>query len=275
MRHGSAFRAVLVPALFFLPCVLAAAPLPDAVRGDLSLEKTSLTISYNPEHKQANWVFYPLSRNELRNCVQRDNRFFPDPELNERDSAALEDFRHSGFHRGHLSPAADNKWSAQAMRESFLLSNVSPQPPRFNMGIWGKLETLVRAWALKQGGLWVTTGPILKDGLETIGDNEVSVPEAFYKVLVSQKTRKALAFLLPATATGDLAAYAVPIRMVEEETNLNFHQGLDSIAEEEAEAGLDLRGWDFRASYKAPPCRPQFASPSLPIDLSALFLPMP
>jgi endonuclease G len=225
------------------------------VRGNISLDKTALTISYNPEHKQANWVFYELGRNQLRNCVQRNNNFHQDPELDDRDAATLEDFKGSGFDRGHLSPAADNKWSPRAMADSFLLSNISPQPPRFNQGIWGKLENLVRAWALKKGGLWVTTGPVLQRGLATIGDSRVSTPRAYFKVLVSQATHQALALLLPVNASGDLARYAVPVSVVEQQSGMNFHQGVDAEEERRLESIVATEGWDFRATYKTPPCK--------------------
>jgi endonuclease G, mitochondrial len=255
MRQGTAFRYVLLLSVAPFTGLAADRPFPDPVRGDIPLEKTALQISYNPEHKQANWVFYELGREQLRNCVQRNNNFKQDPELDDRDAATLADYKNSGYDRGHLSPAADNKFSPAAMSESFLLSNISPQPPRFNQGIWGRLENLVRAWALKKGGLWVTTGPVLQRGLPTIGDNEVSTPRAYYKVLVSQKTKESLAILMPITATGDIAQYAVPTSVVEQQSHLNFHTGLSESEERELESIVAPETWDFRATYKTPPCK--------------------
>lgn len=268
MRQGRALRILV---LFTLPSsALASADgsSPELVRGSVSLKKTTLSISYNPEHKQADWVFYPLGKNELQNCVQRTDRFRPDPMLTARDTAQLSDYQGSGFDRGHLSPAADNKWSMRAMHDSFLLSNISPQPPRFNQGIWGKLENLVRAWALKTGDLWVTTGPLLERGLPSIGAGEVSTPRYFYKVLVTQtaKARKALALLLPVNASGDLSQYAVTIDELEERTGLDFNHGMDREAEAELESTLSVSAWDFDASYKAPACR---RAPSFNFSFSA------
>lgn len=255
MRQGTALRYVLLFSLAPLTGLAADRPFPDPVRGEIPLEKTALHISYSPEHKQANWVFYELGRNQLRNCVQRNNNFKQDPELDDRDASTLDDYKGSGYDRGHLSPAADNKFSPAAMAESFLLSNISPQPPRFNQGIWGKLENLVRAWALKKGGLWVTTGPVLQRGLPTIGDNNVSTPRAYFKVLVAQKTKEALAILMPITASGDIAQYAVPVSVVEQQSHLNFHQGLSENDERDLESIVAPESWDFRATYKTPPCK--------------------
>lgn len=262
MRQGQAYR--FVSAGLIAPCLLLlfsaasslAAPAPHLPDGSLSLKKTSLSIGYNPEHKQADFVFYPLSRRELRNCVGRKNNFRPDPTLSSDTAAQLSDYSGSGYDRGHLSPAADNKWSAQAMSESFLLSNISPQPPRFNQGIWGRLENLVRAWAMKGEGLWVTTGPVLHSQLPTIGENRVSVPEYFYKVLLTKDANpKALALLLPTTANENLQEYAISIDELERMTGLNFLQDLDPRAEDQLEAEVNLHGWDFRARYNSPPCK--------------------
>ncbi len=260
MRQGWACSVPWL--LFFLWSLTAkAGPFsPEMVPGSLSLAKTTLEISYNPQHKQADWVHYELGSDQLQNCVNRTNNFRPDPELNEEDSAQLSDYKSSGFDRGHLSPASDNKWSRQAMTESFLLSNISPQPPRFNQGIWARLENLVRAWALKMGGLWVTTGPLLEDGLSTIGRNQVSTPDYYYKVLVtknSQEKRKALALLLPVTAQGNFSSFAVSIDQLEEFTGLDFNAKMDRAEEQKLESSVRLQGWDFNANYQVPPCRRQ------------------
>jgi endonuclease G len=269
MRQGPAFRLSCVLVSFFLAVAAKAAdrPSPDSVTGDISLKKTTLTISYNPRHKQANWVFYELGPEQLRNCVQRNDNFRPDPALSDDDSASLADYKGSGFDRGHLSPAADNKWSKESMSESFLLSNVSPQPPRFNQGIWGRLENLVRAWAMKSGGLWVSTGPVLEDSLRSIGRNHVSTPNYFYKVLVSKRTHETLAMLLPTDASGDLSRYAVTVQAVEESSRLNFHEGVGASDERRLESSLSVSDWDFHASYKPLPCRGQ----TQPMEVPGLF----
>ena len=75
-------------------------------------------------------------------------------------------------------------WSVEIMSESFLLSNISPQDPDFNRGIWRDLEAMVRDWAVLHGEVFVVTGPVLSEQLPSIGPNEVSVPESYYKVVV-------------------------------------------------------------------------------------------
>lgn len=256
MRQGWACTWMALWAVATVPAAAAFAPEPAPrlpVRS-LRLEKTTLAISYNPLHKQADWVFYELGPRQLRNCVDRTDSFRPDPSLSPNESAQLADYASSGYDRGHLSPAADNKFSPEAMRESFLLSNITPQRPAFNRGIWARLENLVRAWA-KNSPLWVATGPVLRAGLGHIGGGRVTTPNEYFKVLVrkSGRQREALALLLPDDASGSLAAYALPIDSLEEKTGLDFLPGVEG--EASLEEGLRPEAWNFRANYTPLPCR--------------------
>jgi len=229
-------------------------PLPRQPGGTILLENTANVAAYSGNHKQASWVFYGLGRNELRSCVERGNNFYPDSRLPANQAAQLSDYKGSGYDRGHLSPAGDNRWSPEAMKESFALSNMSPQPGRFNSGIWARLENLVRAWAKNLDGLWVTTGPILSEKLPTIGAGRVAVPAYYYKVLSTREPGhgSAIAFLLPSDASGDMGKYAMSVDRLEEITGLDFLVGMDG--EEEAESKFDLNGWDIKAKFQYFPC---------------------
>jgi endonuclease G len=79
------------------------------------------------------------------------------------------------------------KWSEDVMKESFYFSNMSPQVPSFNRGVWKKLEEKVRDWAVIYDSILVVTGPILASDLKKIGPNEVCVPKAYYKVIIDFK----------------------------------------------------------------------------------------
>ncbi|MCZ6703711.1 MAG: DNA/RNA non-specific endonuclease, partial [Ignavibacteria bacterium] len=129
------------------------------------------SLSYNETHEQAEWVAYVLTADEVRMKCERTNDFREDGSVS-TGSAGLADYRGSGYDRGHLSPAADNKADCPvAMSESFYMSNMSPQKPGFNRGIWRKLESKVRDWAAKYGEIYVATGPVFWDIIEKIGAN--------------------------------------------------------------------------------------------------------
>ena len=104
------------------------------------------TLSYNETCEQANWVAYELTTEETNSTFKRSNKFITDP-LVTTGSADNQDYAESGFDKGHLAPAGDMGWSATAMKESFYYSNMSPQLPGFNRGVWKRVEELVRNWA--------------------------------------------------------------------------------------------------------------------------------
>ena len=121
------------------------------------------SLNYDHDHKNARWVAYELKPERLVNCAQRDNhRFVIDLKLRE-PSAAPDDYRQSGYDRGHLVPAGDMKWSEEVMRQSFFTSNITPQSSSMNRGRWSMLETLIRAWALESEQTLIITGPVLSD----------------------------------------------------------------------------------------------------------------
>jgi endonuclease G, mitochondrial len=112
------------------------------------------------------------------------------------------------------------------MSESFYLSNISPQAQQFNRGIWEKLESRARAWARRDRGLYMVTGPVLKPGLETIGrQNEVAVPEQYYKVILycNRPEIRMIGFLLRNEPSDEsLETFVVPVSQIERATGLTF-----------------------------------------------------
>ena len=112
-------------------------------------------------------------------AAKRGDDFRPDPAV-PTGSATPQDYTRSGYDRGHLAPAADMSFSVKTMSESFYMSNMSPQAPQFNRGIWSKLEKQVRHFATKEKRIVVVTGPILPvEKTITIGANKVTVPQYF------------------------------------------------------------------------------------------------
>ena len=145
---------------------------------------TGFTVSYNHQWKIPNWVAYVLTAENLEGEVPRYNTFRPDPNIPTQYSATNDDYRNTGWDRGHMAPAADMKWSEQAMIESFYFSNICPQNRKLNAGMWKVLEEQVRALASQKGVLYIVCGPIVSDNPRTIGENNVVVPDSFFKCLL-------------------------------------------------------------------------------------------
>ncbi len=222
--------------------------LPASRPGDVIIEHTGYTLCYNEEHEQPDWVAYELTRAEVYGAEDRADDFRPDPTV-KTGSATLDDYKGSGYDRGHLIPAADLKWSAEAMSDSFYLSNMSPQDPQFNRGIWGTLEGVVRNFAASEGNVYVVTGPVLTDGpYSTIGKNNVSVPKQYYKVVLdyAEPEIKAIGFLLPNEGSKkSVQSFACSVDTVEEATGLDFFPLLPDDIEAKLESSYDVRLWDF------------------------------
>ena len=158
------------------------------------------------------------------------------------------DYKGSGYDRGHLAPAASMAWSKEAMSESFFLSNMSPQKPGFNRGIWKKLEAKVRDFARQHETVVVITGPVLEGGLLEIGPSGLDIPRAYYKVVldINEPTIEGIAFVLPnESSKKPLGRFAVTIDYVEEITGIDFFEALEDGLEEQIEGSYSIRHWDI------------------------------
>ena len=207
------------------------------------------TVSYNSEYRIANWVAYELTATEAKSKkTERSNKFVPDPQV-KGSTAMNEDYTRSGYDRGHLAPAGDMKWSAKAMRESFYLSNIFPQKPKLNRGIWKDLEEQCRLWALDNGSLLIVTGPVITGDMKRLGKNRVAIPKAFYKVLCyhTEKGYKGIGFLFENRDYKDnsLKSMAIPIDSVEKATGIDFFPSIPDDQENEMEAAVDWSRWSF------------------------------
>ena len=204
------------------------------------------TLSFDTIHKQSVWIAYELTKDELVKNVKRKNKFIVDT-LVAGKTAKNADYRKSGYDRGHLAPAADMVWNKTAMTESFLYSNICPQLPRFNRGIWKKLESKVRTWAKKYNNIYIATGPVfVSDSDSTIGKDKIPIPSYFYKtILVYNDTLKqAIGFVFPhKNIKGNIFDFAVSVDSVESFTNIDFYHSLPNSDEKQLEMIFDLDFW--------------------------------
>lgn len=124
---------------------------------------------------------------------KRTDRFFADARLPFAERASLDDYKHSGFARGHMAPAG-NMTTAGAMAQSFSLANMVPQAPRNNSGAWSGIERATRKYAMRAGGdIFVLTGPVFVPPAEHIGPGRVAVPRYLFKLVYDPGTGRAWA----------------------------------------------------------------------------------
>ena len=223
--------------------------LPSSTTGNI-VKHEYYALSYSEKDEEAEWVAYELTRDRLnQKRVQRANNFRPDPKV-KTGSADIYDYKRSGYDRGHLVPAGDMAFSPRAMSETFYMSNISPQVRNFNGGIWRELEENVRDWARRFRHLYIVTGPVLTDDLETkIGKAGVTVPKRFYKVIldITEPELKGIGFIIPnELSTKTLDNYAVTIDEVEAITGIDFFAELmDDATEEELEGVAEPELWRY------------------------------
>jgi endonuclease G len=210
------------------------------------LKYSGFHLAYSELHEQAAWVAYILTAEMVLNgVVERTDNFRPDTNI-ASFSASLADYRGSGYDRGHLAPAGDMQWSKEAMNESFLMSNMSPQVPQFNRQMWRYLESYVRDWAVDNDSIYVVTGPVLSRIDSVIGENNVAVPHAYFKVIldISHPSYKGIAFLMEnKKLMGTVLDYAITIDSLESLTGFDFFPSQDKTSMDWIEANLDLLAW--------------------------------
>lgn len=207
------------------------------------IKHTYYSLSYDEAHEQAKWVYYELTPTSISGAVSRTDNFRPDTKVSTK-SAQLIDYKGSGYDRGHLAPAGSMTQNRLAMSESFFMSNMSPQDPSFNRGIWQQLESGVRNWVPEKGHLYVVTGPVFKDNIGRIGVNQVTVPGYYYKIVYSPSDQQMIAFLLPnKKGENALTHYVVSVDSIEALTGIDFFSQMDDTLEDQLEAGVSLSAW--------------------------------
>lgn len=209
--------------------------------------KSFYIVSYNKDTKIPNWVAWHLTADHTDGPVRRMSNFYEEDGI-VSPRATLEDYRGSGWSRGHMCPAGDNKWDETAMYESFSLVNVCPQNASLNSGLWNSIEIDCRKWAKQYGDVFIVCGPVFFNcEHETIGSNEVFVPEAFFKVVLClNDTPKSLGFIIKnveGNKKRDLYYYSID--QVEQITGIDFFPTLPDELEDSIESDVNMDKWRY------------------------------
>tara|TARA_R110002020_G_scaffold431238_1_gene641204 strand:+ start:47330 stop:48136 length:807 start_codon:yes stop_codon:yes gene_type:complete len=220
--------------------------LPTSTTGEI-VYHNYYTLSYSEKDEQAEWVAYELKQDELSDN-NFDRPYFEIDNAVPTKAANWRNYKNSGYDRGHLCPAGDRRFDKQAYLETFLTSNITPQLHDFNSGVWNRLEQQVRRWAKEYDGVYVVTGGILNNALGSIGDEDVTVPAQFYKIILDRQgdNYKVLAFLMPhKKSTEALNSFVTTVDNIEELTGIDFFPKLDDELETKLEASKSYSTWNF------------------------------
>lgn len=195
------------------------------------LERAGYTVAYDTREKIPFWTHEHITKESLvKNAERAGMTFKEDPDLHACHRSTLSDYHKSGFDRGHIVPARDERFSKEALAETFYLSNICPQHPQFNRGLWNQLENHLRSLVRTHGPLEVLSGPLFlshEEGgkkfvtYQVIGDNEVAVPTHFFKVVLSKE--EVWAYVIPnQPIKGSLEDYRFPIGKLEKISGISF-----------------------------------------------------
>lgn len=206
------------------------------------------SLCFDERRHTPRWVGWELLASEASGEESRSNRFWQDDDI--YGCPAPSDYTNSGYDRGHLCPAADQKWSKQAMRDCFSMANMAPQDHALNSGAWATLEKKERLWAERDSAIVIIAGPVYSgSNPKKIGDTGVHVPDAFFKVFLAPYLDKprAIGFIYPNTsAPGNMQDYSMSVDGVEKITGLDFFSALPDSIENRVEAVYSFNDWNRR-----------------------------
>lgn len=220
---------------------------PAAVKGDQLLQRLGYISCYNPATHQPDWVYWQLTPARLEGDASRQGVGFAEDDEVAEPRVTTYDYMRSGYDRGHQCPAADNRWSQEAMNQSFLLTNICPQSPKLNKYEWNRLESQCRDWANEYGSVYIVCGPLFSvSSHKRIGQSvKIPVPSAFFKViLVLGDSPKAIGFVYQnIDDKQDYRKCVTTVDAIEQATGYDFFPGLKDDIEKRVEASADIDQW--------------------------------
>ena len=214
--------------------------------------KPQYVMSYNNKTHTANWVSWQLNKSWIGAADRQDN-FRPDDSLPDAwYKVRPNEYTGSGYDRGHIAPSADRTRNEADNSSTFLMTNMMPQVPELNRGVWGDLEEYCRSLVQQGKELYIVAGPVGSQG--AIGKKEkITVPAKTWKVImvldrqglgmqgIDANTRT-IAVMMPNNASvkgSGWKSFRVSVKQVERETGLNFLSNVSPQVQQVIESKVD------------------------------------
>jgi len=163
---------------------------------DRVLHKKAFDICYSCFKKEPNAVAYTITKKMVKaKSYIRNLTFHPDYFLPRKCRSYSNDYKHYGYDRGHNAENATFDYNRAIQKETFLMSNISPQAKWLNRKYWAKLEKFTRYLAVRYGKIEVITGSC---GSKGYLKNHVNIPAYWFKIVSIPNTRMSpIIFLAP------------------------------------------------------------------------------
>lgn len=225
------------------------AGLPESKRDLIILRNRAYLLGYDQQRRNPAWVAYRLHyTGPDKETPTRPTSFEPDLRLS--NPVQSQDYTGSGFDRGHMAPnyGIAKCYGAEAQKETFLMSNISPQRHELNAGLWKNLEMrAIHNYVPRYRELWVITGPIYKKQMARTIPSGVALPDAFFKIFLDEFDGRirCLAFIMhqDADRRGKLKRKLCSIDEIEEKTGLRFFPRLSSEIQHQLKSRAATRVW--------------------------------
>ena len=215
------------------------------------LDRGEFVVGWSPSLKRPVWCAYHVTPQQLYESGKRPN-FTKDKEA--ANSPAPSAYERSGYDRGHMVPnhAIESRYGTEDQKKTFLMSNVAPQTPALNRGVWRNVEhRIADFWPAKYGELWVIVGTIPNGHGETLSGTDIEIPGRFFQLVVAQEGMDvralAVAFDQHIPWREWAARHIVSIDELEEEAGLDFLPDLPKFIQDPLEAETPSRLWPIRA----------------------------
>lgn len=202
-------------------------------------------VLYSSSYRIPLWVEYELTAAHTDGPYARKGKSFRQDEKVNVPQADNEDYRGSGWSRGHMAPAGDFKWDDDAMWDTFFYTNCCPQNMALNNGLWNALEQKVREWARLLGSVRVITGPVVgNNAYGTLGSHKVVIPDAFFKIIYSDTGKQSIAFVMyNRDSNGRMRDCILTVDEVEAMTGIDFLSDLGNRIESQVESTCTPAYW--------------------------------
>lgn len=222
-----------------------------------TLRNEAYMLGYSERRKNPLWVIYKVT-DKIQKHGKRPN-FYAD--WRSLANVTTSDYTRTGYDRGHLAPnyIIASRYGKNAQQETFLMTNISPQKPKFNQKIWQRLEKVsANHFSKLFTTFWVVTGPIFAKQPKTLKGQGIDIPTAFYKIFITPETdnnpARSLAFIMPQTANpkDSLIKYVTTIDEIEKQTGIDFFWRLNDKIEEKLEQQQNYDDWRLKKVANLP-----------------------
>lgn len=216
------------------------------------LRNDGFMLEYSEGLENPLWVTYKVKKTQFKSG-KRPSNFSAD--WRSYQAVKHQDYTGSGYDRGHMAPnyLIASRYGRNAQKDTFLMTNISPQKGQLNQKSWQRLEeTIANDFSDSFGEFWVITGPIFSDKPKSLKRSSVKIPKAFYKILIkpatADKHAQSLAFIFPQKAkkNASLMQFVSTIDAIENATGLDFLTKMDEQLEQQLESSKTPELWRLK-----------------------------